>query len=371
MWYDPQHTQDDEAFYGFTASRRRALNANLDNARRTDRDREREREVRRPCPLYPDWLTSSKFDLDLDQVPVASGGGRSSQPGTLPAVSRPTEAGTGKPYTVDRPSEANQFWGDWVPRDVLPSPSPKAAVNRDRANHPGPCVHGCGVVTWRHDPGGYYCCIDCAKFGAPQDTDMTRLERSRGLPRPSKSSPRMCIEDLPFAAEGWRHCVQIVADCLGGFPSKWRRQSCSATELVCASKSMHTWFHATFDAPFPTEDLRGALQGTAATRLALLNFNAAHPPGRIIIRNRSEAEEGRVSTPMAIRFRPAFAYQEVGKLRSVWETVVDDEAVRAHLNQLAAESPAESTIRRGGELANPLIPWRKSGRCGPGKVHDA
>ena len=114
-------------------------------------------------------------------------------------------------------------------------------------DRPGVCVHGCGTETWRRDICGHYCCLNCAWRGAPQDTDIVRQERSNW--RLKEDSPGMRIEDLPLSDEGLRHCVKTIADYLGGIPSRWRSTCCSASELACTSKTLHTWFNVRFDSP--------------------------------------------------------------------------------------------------------------------------
>ncbi len=141
-------------------------------------------------------------------------------------------------------------------------------------------------------------------------------------------------------------------DDLGGHPFqrrapllRWQRHP--ASELACASKTMGGWFDSL---DFPPEEDDPAREpevprGTEAVQLALDNFNAAHPPGRIIVHGQT------LNELVQLRFNPVLEplastgyrstcdlmgrdVQDIFQLRRVWDAVVPDDEVRAHLERL-------------------------------------
>ena len=103
----------------------------------------------------------------------------------------------------------------------------------------------------------------------------------------------MVLEDLANLDCTQRRCVLLLAEFLGGLPTKRRPPPYrSASVLACASRLMSGLFDSwdpllrdfdSWDPPSDEDDPEPVPRGSQAIQLALDNFNVAYPPGRIVI----------------------------------------------------------------------------------------
>ena len=85
---------------------------------------------------------------------------------------------------------------------------------------------------------------------------------SPGLPVPQHENrgireERVCsITNLPFGAEGWRHCVAAISNFVGGTVLPPSHPAISQAQAVLAPtcKAVHTWYYITYDEELALSD---------------------------------------------------------------------------------------------------------------------